>query len=39
MEGDVDPLAELRKHYIPNQSVTSAPTEPTAEEAYDPRAT
>ena len=37
MEGDVDPLAEMRKHYIPNQSVPSALTEPAAAEAYDPR--
>ena len=36
MEGDVDPLAEMRKHYIPDQSVSSAPMEPAAEEAYDP---
>ena len=37
MEGDVDPLAEMRKHYIPDQSVPSALAEPAAEEAYDPR--
>ena len=36
MEGDVDPLAEMRKHYIPDQNVPLALTEPAAAEAYDP---
>ena len=36
MEGDVDPLAKMRKHYIPGQSVSSASMEPATEEAYDP---
>ena len=36
MEGDMDPLAEMRMHYIPDQSVPSALTEPAAKEAYDP---
>ena len=34
---DVDPLAEMRKHYVPDQNVPSAPTGQAAEEAYDPR--
>ena len=36
MEGDVDPLTEMRKHYIPDQSVPLAPMESAAEEAYNP---
>ena len=37
MEGDVDPLAKMRMHYIPDQSVLSALTELAVKEAYDPR--
>ena len=33
---DVDPLAEIRKHYVPNQNVPSPPMGQAAEEAYDP---
>ena len=34
---DVDPLAEMRKHYVPDPNVPSPPTGQAAEEAYDPR--
>ena len=35
MEGDVDPLFEMRMHYIPDQSVPSALMEPAVRKAYD----